>query len=154
MPIQVLVIDDEPLLCQLLKRGLEGLGHYQVNVALSGRSGLRMTRRHKPDIIILDVHLPKMDGLEVLRALKSTFPISKIPVIMLSGLGDDATRMKCNYEYSEEYIEKPVELAVLNERILAILQRYGRLPPPPVTPPPAAEPATTDRPPDPGAEAP
>ena len=112
-----------------------------------------MARRHKPDIIILDVHLPKMDGLEVLRALKSTFPISKIPVIMLSGLGDDATRMECNYEYSEEYIEKPVELAVLNERILAILQRYGRLPPPPV-PSPSVDAATTDRPPDPGAEVP
>lgn len=139
MSIQILVIDDEPHLCQLLKRGLEGFGHYHVEVALTGREGLKKARRIKPDLIILDVHLPKMDGIEVLRILKSTFPSSKTPVIILSGLTDDTTKMECNYEYGEEYIEKPVELAVLNERILTILKRHGRQPPP-TTPPPRGRP--------------
>lgn len=153
MAIQILVIDDDPHLCQLLKRGLEHFGHYHVDVALTGRKGLKKVRRIKPDLIILDIHMPQMDGVEVLRTLKSTFPTSKIPVIMLSGLTDIATKVECNYEYGEEYIEKPVKLTVLNDRILSILKRYGRQPPP--TPPaPEAEPATTDHPPGPGAAAP
>ncbi|HOO21767.1 MAG TPA: response regulator [Kiritimatiellia bacterium] len=150
MPIQVLLIDDEASLCQVLKRGLEAVGDYQVEVALSGSDGLRKARRHGPDVILLDINMPRMNGFEVLRALKSGYPASHIPVIMLSCLTDENTKTECNYEYGEEYIEKPVELSVLNERILAVLRRCGRLPP--AAAPDA--PPTAGRPPDPGAAAP
>jgi len=110
MPIQVLLIDDEASLCQVLKRGLEAVGDYQVEVALSGSDGLRKARRHGPDVILLDINMPRMNGFEVLRALKSGYPSSHIPVIMLSCLTDENTKTECNYEYGEEYIEKPVEL--------------------------------------------
>jgi len=94
--------------------------------------------------------MPRMNGFEVLRALKSGYPSSHIPVIMLSCLTDENTRTECNYEYGEEYIEKPVELSDLHERILAVLRRCGRLPP--ASAPDA--PPTAGRPPDPGAAAP
>jgi len=62
----------------------------------------------------------------VLRTLKSKHPVSGIPVIMLSSLSDESTKMECNYEYGEEYIQKPVAIAELKKRIDSVLARTGR----------------------------
>lgn len=126
---RVLMIDDEEMLCEVLKLGLEKSGQYEVGFATDGKTGLRMARKGSPDVILLDVRMPKMDGIEVLKTLKKEYPLSDIPVIMLSGLLDESTKKECNYHYGEEYIEKPVDLSQLRERIEAVLRRSGKLQP-------------------------
>lgn len=129
MSIQVLMIDDEKKICGIVKKGLELVGDFKVDIAHSGREGLLLVKRLKPDIILLDIRMPEMDGLAVLKALKSSYPSLDIPVIMLSALVDDATKQTCAHEYGEEYVEKPVVIQELKNRIEAILRRMGRLAP-------------------------
>ena len=70
MSIQVLMIDDEKKICGIVKKGLELVGDFKVEIAHSGRDGLLLVKRLKPDIILLDIRMPEMDGLAVLKALK------------------------------------------------------------------------------------
>lgn len=126
MKFKVLVIDDEETLCEIIKFSLEQTGCFQVGFATDGKTGLLMARKGSPDVILLDICMPKMSGLEVLEILKKDYPLSEIPVIMFSGLLDEATKTECNYQYSEEFIEKPVDLAQLKERIDAVLRRVGK----------------------------
>ena len=129
MKFRVLLIDDEESLCETLKYGLEKTGRFEVSFATDGKTGLLMARKGSPDVILLDVCMPDMSGLDVLRTLKAKYPLSEIPVIMFSGLQDEATKMECNYQYGEEYVEKPVSLAVLQDRLEAVLRRIGKLAP-------------------------
>ena len=129
MTNRVLLIDDEELFCEVVKQGLENTGWFEVGFATDGKTGLLMARKGNPDLILLDVRMPKMSGIEVLRELKSNYPLSEIPVIMLSGLLDESTKKECNYQYSEEFVEKPVTIASLRDRIETVLRRFGKLPP-------------------------
>ena len=129
MKFKVLLIDDEVRLCEVLKQGLESTGLFEVGFATDGKTGLLMARKGDPDLILLDVRMPRMSGIEVLRELKSSYPLSEIPVIMLSGLLDESTKKECNYQYSEEFVEKPVTIATLRDRIETVLRRFGKLPP-------------------------
>ncbi len=133
MKFRVLLIDDEETLCEVIRRGLERTGLFEVGFATDGKTGLLMARKGNPDVILLDVRMPKMSGIEVLRTLKRDYPLSTIPVIMLSGLLDESTKKECNYQYSEEFIEKPVDLRQLQMRIEAVLRRVGKLDPLPAT---------------------
>ncbi len=128
MRYRVLLIDDEEALCEALKQGLESTGLFEVGFATDGKTGLLMARKGSPDVIVLDIRMPKMNGIEVLQQLKKDYPLSGIPVIMLSGLLDEETKKECNYHYGEEYVEKPVSLAQLQERLEAVLRRVGKLP--------------------------
>ena len=132
MSFRVLLIDDEERLCEVLKLGLERSGPYEVGFATDGKTGLLMARKGAPDVILLDVRMPDMSGIEVLKTLKKQYPLSEIPVIMFSGLLDEATKKECNYQYGEEYIEKPVDIPQLKTRIEAVLRRVGKLSPLPV----------------------
>ena len=129
MKTRILLIDDEETLCEALKYGLERTGPFEVGVATNGKTGLLMARKGAPDLILLDVRMPKMSGIEVLRELKADYPLSEVPVLMLSGLLDESTKKECNYQYSEEFVEKPVTIAALRERIETVLRRFGKLPP-------------------------
>ena len=129
MKFRVLLIDDEETLCEALKYGLERTGPFEVGVATNGKTGLLMARKGAPYLILLDVRMPKMSGIEVLRELKADYPLSEVPVLMLSGLLDESTKKECNYQYSEEFVEKPVTIAALRERIETVLRRFGKLPP-------------------------
>ncbi len=131
MPIQILMIDDEPRLCAAVKQGLEMSGDFAVEYATSGKEGLLLARHNPPDLILLDIRMPKMDGIDVLRALKGKYPQSEIPVIVLSALMDEQTKRICDYEYGEDYIEKPVEIEELKARIETTLIRNGKRRPPP-----------------------
>ncbi len=129
MKFKILLIDDEERLCQAVKQGLEIVGDFEVAFSTSGKEGIQMARRWEPDLILLDIRMPKMDGIEVLRALKGKYPLSDIPVVMLSALLDESTKKECNYQYGEEYIEKPVDILELKNRIETVLRRIGKLPP-------------------------
>ena len=129
MKFRVLLIDDDERLCEIIQLGLERSGGFEVGFATSGKSGILMAKKGAPDVILLDVRMPDMSGIEVLRTLKSRYPLSEIPVIMLSGLLDESTKTECDYHYGEDYVEKPVELADLKHRIETVLRRTGKLPP-------------------------
>ena len=132
MRFRVLLIDDEERLCEMLKLGLESAGPYEVGFATDGKTGLLMAKKGSPDVILLDIRMPKMSGIEVLRDLKKDYPLSNIPVLMLSGLLHEATKRECIYHYGEAYVEKPVSIAALRDQIEAVLRRVGKLPPLPV----------------------
>ncbi len=112
----VLVIDDDSAVRSVLKKFLSHLG-YQVEVAESGEEGLRLARNFLPDVIILDVMMPRMDGWEVLSYLKADHKLTRIPVIILSMIEDK------NIGYSlgaTDYLIKPIT----REQLSAVLQKY------------------------------
>jgi two-component system phosphate regulon response regulator PhoB len=129
MRFRVLLIDDEESLCETLKYGLEATGRFEVGFATDGQNGTahgpqRFSGRHSPRRL----HA----GYERTRRAphaQGEYPLSEIPVIMFSGLQDEATKMECNYLYGEEYVEKPISLAALQNRLEAVLRRIGKLAP-------------------------
>lgn len=120
MPKLILFIEDEPTLQKTLGRVLEKEG-FEIQGALDGQSGLSLTKRIKPDLILLDLILPKMDGFEVLQKLKQDEEIKEIPVIVLTNLespqdvekaltlGATTYLVKANYEL-EEVVQKIKEI--------------------------------------------
>jgi len=112
----VLVVDDAPANIHLLSGVLKG--RYKVKAATSGEKALQIARRHPPpDMILLDVMMPEMDGYEVCRRLKGDPQTSPIPIIFVSGQVDDAERVKGLGLGAVDYLGKPVEPAHLLDRI-------------------------------------
>lgn len=85
----ILVVEDESFLSKVLAERLEDEGFQQVDVAGNGEEAMSKVKEHRPDIILLDMILPKMNGFEVLEALKADAKLKTIPVIVLSNLGQD-----------------------------------------------------------------
>src|SRR3954465_7060225 len=115
---RVLVVDDEPDILELVRLTMELEGH-EVLVAPDGPTGLEVVRTEVPDLVILDVMMPVMDGWEVLRRIKgdSDERISHVPVLMLTGKADDLDRVRGGIEGAIRYITKPFELADLREAV-------------------------------------
>ncbi len=120
MTTRVLVIDDDPSVTSLLKRGL-AYESYKVATASSGKEGLELARENPPDLVILDVMMPGMDGLEVCRRLRAVDP--SLPIIMLTardGVGDQVLGLETG---ADDYVVKPFTFEVLLARIRALLRR-------------------------------
>jgi two-component system, OmpR family, alkaline phosphatase synthesis response regulator PhoP len=118
---KILVIDDEPNIVQTLQDRLE-MNCYRVVTACNGRDGLEKAVREKPDIILLDVIMPIMDGHEMLEHLRKTEEGKDVSVIMLTARSqnnDIARAMVCGIE---DYIVKPFDLSELLEKIEGILE--------------------------------
>ncbi len=120
----ILIIDDEKDFCFFVKANLEFDKTCQILIANNGRDGIRSAERHKPDLILLDVMMPEMDGVQVLSQLKGSKKTMHIPVVMLTAKNDDETKLKAASRYSEDYIPKPVETTRLKEKIDSILKFY------------------------------
>lgn len=118
----VLVIDDEKDLIELVKYNLEKDG-FQVIPATDGYKGLRLAREYRPDLVLLDLMLPGMDGLEVCRNLKGDDETSSIPVIMLTAKGTEADIVVGLEMGADDYITKPFSPKVLVARVKAVLRR-------------------------------
>jgi CheY-like chemotaxis protein len=119
----VLVADDDRDIAELVKLHLERSG-YQVMVVGRGGEVLEMARRHKPDLIILDILLPDMDGRDVLEALKSEPGTAAIPVLILSVVEDDGLAFDLG---AAGYLTKPISETELLEAVLATFARRGRV---------------------------
>ena len=129
-PYTVLVVDDEPDVVMMLRRRLEKEG-YQVVSAPDGEQGLRMAQETRPDLILLDIMMPRMKGREVCARLKADPITADTPVIFLTALGLP-DHVKAGMDLgAEDYIVKPVAPAVLRERIMVCLARHGKPPHPP-----------------------
>ncbi len=115
---QVLVVDDEADLRELVRINLELDGH-EVDVATDGRDALRYLRQTRPDIVILDVMMPGLDGWEVLTEVKADPDplLSGVPVIMLTARSDDVDRIRGAIEGAVRYITKPFSLSDLRREV-------------------------------------
>ena len=120
------IIDDETDFSLLLKANLEESIDCEATTADSGEEGLKGPRTHQPDLIFLDVMMPGMDGLEVLKRLKEDPKTLSIPVVMLTSVADQQVKQRAGSLYDEEYIEKPIETAVLKEKIEQVCSQLGR----------------------------
>src|SRR5262252_3184014 len=115
----VLVVDDDQKLCRLIKDYLEPLG-YDVATANTGKEGLEKALSGRFDAVILDVMMPEMDGLEVLRRLRAA---STIPVLMLTGLGEEADRIVGLELGADDYLPKTFSTRELLARLRAVIRR-------------------------------
>lgn len=119
---RILVIDDDPSIRSLFKRGL-GYEGFSVDLAESGEVGLISARDNVPDLIILDVMMPGIDGFEVLRRLRAAG--DTIPVIMLTAKDTDESQVEGLNAGADDYVLKPVSFDVLLARIRAVQRRQG-----------------------------
>lgn len=115
----ILLIDDEKLITGPLARSLREAG-YQVWVANNGRDGLNLALENEPDIVVLDILMPEMDGWEVCKAIRQSSPV---PILMLTALGDEIDRILGLELGADDYITKPFSTRELKARIRALLRR-------------------------------
>ncbi len=118
----ILVIDDEPDILELIRYNLSKNG-YHVTCALSGEEALTHMRLHQPDLIVLDLMLPDVDGLDVCKTMKRDTQMSKIPIIMLTARGEEVDVVTGLELGADDYLTKPFSPRVLLARIKAVLRR-------------------------------
>ena len=117
----VLVVDDDPVIVNLLQVNFEIEG-YDVLTATGGEAGLAQARAGQPDVVVLDVMMPGMDGLEVSRRLKSSADTRAIPIILLSAKAQTSD-IQAGLAVADEYITKPFEPLELLERVATVIER-------------------------------
>ena len=123
MKQKILVVDDEPDAVELLEVNLEGAG-YTVASAHDGEEALKKARMTLPDLIILDLMLPEVDGMEVCKILRRDQKTSHIPIIMLTAKAAEIDRVLGLELGADDYVTKPFSVKVLLQRIKAIQRRF------------------------------
>jgi adenylate cyclase len=118
----VLVVDDDPLVVRLVQMNLE-LEGYRVVTAFDGEEGLARAREVRPDIIVLDVMMPKMDGLTMTKELRGDADVSHIPVILLSAKTAAADVDRGLAAGADRYVTKPFDIPVLLDTLTALLAK-------------------------------
>jgi two-component system alkaline phosphatase synthesis response regulator PhoP len=119
MSHRILVVDDEPSVTDLLAYNLRK-ALYDVQTAANGRTALRLARESQPDLILLDLMIPEVDGLDVCRELRKT---SGVPIIMITARGEEIDRVLGLEIGADDYITKPFSIRELMARIKAVLRR-------------------------------
>ena len=117
---RVLLVDDEPSIIKVVGKRLQVAG-YEVVTAVDGQDGLTKARLGKPDVIILDLMLPKMSGMEVCAALKQDPAYQQIPIIIFTGKGQAMDEKLCRECGANAYITKPHDADTLIEQIEILL---------------------------------
>ncbi|HWG43152.1 MAG TPA: response regulator [Gemmataceae bacterium] len=118
----ILVADDHPTNRQMLARLLAVLGH-EVTMAENGRQALALLRERLFDLVLLDVVMPEMDGVAALKQIKADPRLHEVPVIMVSGLDEVGSVVRCIEEGAEDYLTKPLDPIILSARINAWLEK-------------------------------
>jgi two-component system, cell cycle response regulator len=118
---RILVVDDHPVNCELLEAMLVPQG-YRVECVYSGDEALQVVHQSPPDLVLLDVNMPGMDGFEVTRALRGNADTRLIPVVMVTALGDFEHRVRGIESGAEDYLAKPVNRTELLARVQATLR--------------------------------
>jgi len=121
---RILVVEDEPDIAEVLKFNLEKAA-FEVEVERRGDSALDAIRKRPPDLIVLDLMLPGLDGLEVTRALKRDTATSRIPLVMLTAKGEELDRIVGLELGADDYIPKPFSPREVVLRIKAVLRRHA-----------------------------
>lgn len=121
---KVVVVEDDPMISNLVKLKMEKSG-YEVVVGENGRLGLELIGQHLPDLVILDVMMPIMDGFEVLRRIRADERTRDIPVIMLTARGMEDDILKGFESGAVDYLTKPFSISELAARAGRILAARG-----------------------------
>lgn len=119
----ILVVDDEQDLLDLIEYNLKKEG-FLVLTAEDGKEGIEVALEHSPDLVLLDIMMPKMDGLEVVERMKEDENLKRIPVIFLTARGDEKTEVEGLNRGGDDYITKPISTTKLISRIKAVLRRF------------------------------
>lgn len=124
---RILVIDDDQAIAELIKVNLDLLGH-QVTTANDGIKGLALAQQNRPDLIVLDVMMPDLDGFTVCQRLRQNTNTNGIPILMLTALGMTRDKVKGFDSGADDYLVKPFEIPELQVRVRALLRRAGSVP--------------------------
>ncbi|QGJ71900.1 Alkaline phosphatase synthesis transcriptional regulatory protein PhoP [Planctomycetales bacterium 10988] len=119
---KILIIEDEPSLVEVLAYNLEAVG-YEVLSAGDGEAGLEAARLHRPDLIVLDIMLPLMDGLEVCRQLRADERTRGIAILILTAKAEEVDEVVGFQMGADDYVIKPFKIGSLTQRIRALLRR-------------------------------
>ena len=119
MTHRILVVDDEPAVTDLLAYNLRK-AHYEVLTAADGRTALRLAGECKPDLVLLDLMIPEVDGLDVCRELRKS---SGVPIIMITARGEEIDRVVGLEIGADDYVTKPFSVRELMARVKAVLRR-------------------------------
>lgn len=116
---RIVVVDDEPEIRRLLQVNLEGRG-YEVLLAENGEQALQTIVHRNPDVMIVDLRMPGMNGIELTRRIREQ---STVPIIVLSGIGDEQSKVEALEQGADDYVTKPCGMEELLARIKAVLRR-------------------------------
>ncbi|MBI1303969.1 MAG: response regulator [Phycisphaera sp.] len=121
---QLLIVEDEPEIAELIEFHAERAG-MRARTIHSGRLALEVLRREKPDLVVLDLMLPDLDGLEVCRRMKQNEDTRSIPIVMVTAKGEEADVVAGIELGAEDYVTKPFSPRVLMARLRNVLRRHG-----------------------------
>ncbi|MCU0320469.1 MAG: response regulator transcription factor [Flavobacteriales bacterium] len=121
---KVLLVDDEQDIIDLLKYNLEREG-YQVTTALNGRDAIKQAKQHRPDLIVLDIMMPGMDGVEVCNQLRQMPEFKQTLITFLSARAEDYSQIAGFEAGADDFITKPVRPKVFVSKVKALLKRSG-----------------------------
>lgn len=122
---KVLIADDEPDILEILKYNLEKEG-YQVSTAKDGNEALDKARQYQPDLIVLDMMMPKKSGIEVLELLRMQPAFRDTLIMFLTALNDETTQLKSFNTGADDYVSKPVSTSVFVSKVNALFRRLKK----------------------------
>jgi DNA-binding response OmpR family regulator len=127
---RILIVEDEQDVAGLIKHAVERSGDAEADIVGSGDSALKAVSERPPDLVLLDLNLPVLDGVEVCRILRSRPETQRVPIIILTARGAEGDRVGGLDLGADDYITKPFSLRELTARVRAVLRRVGTAPEP------------------------
>ncbi|MGN8225429.1 response regulator transcription factor [Gracilimonas sp. BCB1] len=119
----ILVVDDEKDLLDLIEYNLKKEG-FAVLKAENGEEGIKIAKEHKPDLVLMDIMMPKMDGMEAVETMRADDDLKSIPIIFLTARSDEKTEVEGLDKGGDDYITKPISTTKLISRIKAVMRRF------------------------------
>ena len=120
---KILIVDDEPDIIEILQFNLENEG-YQVFSAVNGKEALKLAEMHIPHLIILDLMMPVMDGIETCERLRMDKKFNNSLIMFLSARGEDYSQVAAFESGADDYVTKPIKPRILNSKVKALLRRF------------------------------
>ena len=121
--IKILLVDDEPDILEILSFNLSNEG-YQIFTAENGKEGLELAAQHIPNLIILDVMMPVMDGIETCERLRMDKRFENTVILFLSARGEDYSQVAAFESGADDYVTKPIKPRIFNSKVKAMLRRF------------------------------
>lgn len=122
----ILVVDDEKDLLDLIEYNLKKEG-FDVLKAENGEEGIKIAKEHNPDLVLMDIMMPKMDGMEAVEKMRADDALKSIPIIFLTARSDEKTEVEGLNKGGDDYITKPISTTKLISRIKAVMRRFEGL---------------------------